>query len=109
MELFYTEHDKNFFAVLGYTNGTEKVSDLIIKAEEFAKIAGCKLEQVNHMEVTHSQRYKYMRVLWVNKEFTQKNIPEGTFFIKEVTEENRSMKQYSVEALQWNMLKWLTN
>ena len=62
--LFHSQSDHILFYIPGY------YIDSIIKALNkeaavFAKIAGCKVEDVNTQRITHSRRYKNMQVFYI--------------------------------------------
>ncbi len=113
-DLFYTETDKTLFWVSGYDVAQNDATvikftkSILSDAKKFAKVAGCELSKVKSTVVEKSRRYKYMRVFYVDAEFTKESAPSGCYFIAIKTEADRHTA-HSLEQLQWNMWKWLTD
>ena len=82
-ETFYSEKDGFLFWVAGYTRDgntryvTQMIESLKEGAQTFADFAGVPIETVMTDFVEKSQRYKFMRVFYV--ESTEKKAPENAF------------------------------
>lgn len=96
---FYSELDGFLFWVAGYTadtntaNVVKQAESLLKEAQFFADFAGVQLETVRTFCVEKSQRYKHMRVFYVD--MSPERAPESSF-------------KLGVEN-GWTMWKWIEN
>lgn len=94
-DLYYFEDHSQLCWVAGYTpdgntmNLQIKVESLLKYGQEFAKMAGVPLENVNTKFIQKSSKYKYMRVFYA----TVTTPPEGAFVVNNG----------------WNIWDWLEN
>lgn len=92
-DLFYSPTEKLLFWVAGYTDNTENVNKLVkmldTLAMKFANKVLVKKSDVRTTFVTHSRRYKQMRVFYVKTDHAPK-------------------KAFSIGSDKgWTMNKWL--
>lgn len=93
---FYSIEEKLLFCVAGYTDNSSDVKSIVEMLTRFAKIVAdmapsINVDDVKTLLVTHSRRYKNMRVFYVETN----DIPEFAF-------------QISLNN-GWTMMKWLEN
>jgi hypothetical protein len=88
--LFYSENDRILFGITSTAYDGDNV-DEIIKMLEEKKVIFCEAGgegNIKTMRITHSDRYKSMRVFYCETT----NVPENAFILDG----------------EWTMMKWLT-
>ncbi len=101
-ELFYSTSEKILFYVAGYTDNSDKVSEIKKTLNAGVKVLVDILKDSGYIEldeklvnttfVTHSMRYKYMRV----------------FYVQNVEKKYVSKSAFQI-GKDWTMDKWLKN
>ncbi len=94
-DVFYSKQEAILFYVAGYTDNSDKVVDIEKVLNDgvvfLEKIAFIDTRTVKTKFITHSRRYKHMRVFYVETH----EIPKEAFIIGEKAEDG------------WTMMKWL--
>ena len=93
-DLFYSVEEKTLFYVAGYTDNSNKISEIRKTMDNGEKIirnlVGSKTLEVNTRYIDKSSRYKYMRVFYA----TTNVVPKDAFVL---------------DGVDWTMMKWLNN
>lgn len=101
--LFYSPAEKILFWIAGYVaqpdNVYQFINEITDSANEFGDYAQVPFKSINSIHITESQRYKFMRVYWVEDQTINVGNEVDTFI--------HNGKEVFNIGTGWTMQKWI--